>query len=99
MKSFTIHLKPALHFAILLLFLVIQINLSPIQTAQAQGFSLPAQINKSFSPISIPAGGTSTLSISIFNPNSFALNLSSTNAWTDDLSAINANLNFANPVN
>src|ERR1700690_359808 len=99
MKSFTIHPRRALQIAIILLVVLIQINLSPILTAQADGFSLPAQINKSFNPISISAGGTSTLSVSIFNPNSFALILSNTNAWTDDLSVLNANLNFANPAN
>ena len=97
MKLSLLQPKYALHFAVLCLILFIQVDFLPIQAVQAQSISLPAQINKSFTPISIPAGGTSTLSISIFNPNSFALTLSATPpAWTDDLSA--TGLSFATPA-
>ena len=41
------------------------------QTAYAQGISLPAEMNKSFSPISIVAGGVSQLNVTIYNPNAF----------------------------
>ncbi len=97
MKSLSLLIKYGFYAAILLLVLFFQVEFLPIQAARAQSLSLPAQVNKSFTPISIPAGGTSTLSISIFNPNSFALTLSTTPpAWTDDLSV--ANLNFASPA-
>ena len=58
------------------LFLVLGILLSalvvqPTQVVKAANF--PAQMNKSFTPISIVAGGTSILSVTIYNPNSFPL--------------------------
>lgn len=63
----------------------------PGQTAYAQ-VSFPAEINKSFTPISIPAGGTSRLSVTIFNPNSFPL----TNAsWSDNLVGVQSGLVIA----
>jgi LPXTG-site transpeptidase (sortase) family protein len=97
MRKSLLRTKYVIHIAVLLLILIIQFSFAPTRVVQAQTVSLPAQINKSFTPISIPAGGTSTLSISIFNPNSFALTLSATPpAWTDDLST--ASLNFASPA-
>ncbi len=45
--------------------------LQPLQVVQAANF--PAQMNKSFTPISIVAGGTSVMSVTIYNPNSFPL--------------------------
>ncbi len=84
--------------SILALIVIVSFAFLPAQTVQAQTLSFPAQINKSFSPIAIPAGGTSVLSITIYNPNSFPLHLSTTPpAWTDDLTG--ANLNFASPAN
>jgi len=66
----------------------------PSQTVYAQ-ISLPAEINKSFSPISIAAGGTSRLRVTIFNPNGFSL----TNAsWTDNLVGVQPGLSIADPV-
>lgn len=35
--------------------------------------SLPAEINKQFTPISIDAGAVSVLRVTIFNPNAFPL--------------------------
>ena len=85
------------YFFVFLLLIFAQFVPSPVQAVLAQGLSFPAQINKSFSPIAIPAGGLSVLSVTIYNPNSFDLNLSTTPpAWTDDLST--ANLSFANPT-
>jgi LPXTG-site transpeptidase (sortase) family protein len=49
---------------------------------QVHAASIPAEINKQFTPLQIDAGGTSVLRISIFNPNTFPL----TNvAFTDNL--------------
>jgi LPXTG-site transpeptidase (sortase) family protein len=62
--------------------LILSVLLSPIQTGYAQGISLPAEINKTFTPISIAAGANSLLRVTIFNPNSFQLTSAS---WTDNL--------------
>src|SRR6266487_783359 len=68
----------------LIVALIVSFFMTPGQTAYAQGVSLPAEINKTFTPISIAAGGTSLLRVTIFNPNPFQL----TNAsWTDNLPA------------
>src|SRR6266498_418550 len=64
--------------------LIFSILASTVQTAYAQGISLPAEINKTFSPISIIAGATSLLRVTIFNPNPFQLTSAS---WTDNLPA------------
>ena len=66
-----------------------------IDGAEAQGPFFYAEMNKSFSPISISAGGISTLTITIFNANDFPLSLS-TPAWTDSLPP---GLFVANPAN
>src|SRR5512133_3081824 len=80
--------------AFLAIVLLMSFFMVPGQTAYAQGISLPAEINKSFSPISIVAGQTSILSITIFNPNVFALTNTS---WTDNLVGIQPGLKIANP--
>ena len=65
-------------------------------SAQAQGPSFPAEINKRFSPISIASGGVSRLMVTIFNPNPFAL----TNAsWTDNLAGVQPGILIASPAN
>ena len=57
--------------------------------------SLPAEINKQFTPLQISAGGVSVMRVTIFNPNSYPL----TNAsWTDDLVGVQAGLFIANPA-
>ena len=68
----------------------------PRAGVQAQGFSFPAEMNKSFSPISIGPGGTSRLSVTIYNPNTFELTDA---AWTDNLVGIQPGLAIANPAN
>jgi len=74
--------KSLKHF--LVVALIVSIFFSSGQTASAQGVSLPADMNKTFTPISIAAGGTSVLRVTIFNPNTFQL----TNAsWTDNMPA------------
>src|SRR6266545_6409717 len=76
--------------------LIISMLFTPGETASAQVLTFPAEINKGFSPLSIAAGGTSRLSISIFNPNAFPL----TNAsWTDNLIGIQPGLIIASPMN
>ena len=66
------------------------------QSVKAQGFSYPAEMNKSFTPLSIEPGGRSRLEVTIFNPNSFEL----TNAsWTDNLTAVQPGMMIANPAN
>ncbi len=77
--------------------LVIGISVGQINTVHAQGPYFQVDMNKKFNPIAIPAGGTSTLSVSIYNPNTFPLILSSSPAaWTDTLPA---GVGFANPLN
>ncbi len=94
MKSCLFKGTKALQVTILLALLVASLGIQPITNALAQTLTFPAEINKSFTPISIPAGGVSVLSITIFNPNSFALTLSAAPpAWVDDLTS--ANLSFA----
>lgn len=62
-----------------------------------QGPTYQAGINMEFLPVQIPAGGVSTLSISIYNSNTFPLVLSSSPAaWTDTLPA---GMTFAEPLN
>jgi LPXTG-site transpeptidase (sortase) family protein len=75
--------------------LIISILIAPLPNAYAQGLTFPAEMNKRFSPISIPAGGTASLHVSIFNPNAFPL----TNAsWTDNLVSVQPGLVIANPM-
>lgn len=65
------------------------------QSVQAQGFSFPAQMNKSFMPLSIKPGGIARLEVTVFNPNIFAL----TNAsWTDNLASVQPGIFIANPA-
>ncbi len=80
--------------SLLVVVLIVSILAVPKQTVYAQ-VSLPAEINKSFSPISIAAGGTSRLSVSIFNPNPFQLTSAS---WIDNLIGVQSGLTIANPV-
>ena len=76
--------------------LIVSILVSPKQNTYAQGLSFPAEINKSFTPISIAAGGISRLMVTIYNPNAFQL----TNAaWTDNLVGVQPGLLIASPVN
>jgi uncharacterized repeat protein (TIGR01451 family) len=72
-----------------------------IQTVQADGGELthPAQMNVSFSVITIPSGGVTKLSVIIFNPNDFSLILgSSPAAVTAGALTLPTDLTFANPV-
>ncbi|HJS19953.1 MAG TPA: sortase [Anaerolineales bacterium] len=66
------------------------------QEARAQVISFPAEINKSFTPLSISPGGTSRLQVTVFNPNAFQLTSAN---WTDNLTRIRPGIFIANPVN
>src|SRR5262245_55852767 len=68
----------------LIVGLILSIFFSTGQMGYAQTISLPAEINKTFSPISIAAWATSLLRTTVFHPNPFQI----TNAeWTDNLPA------------
>jgi len=62
--------------------LLIALLLSPVTSVFA--VTTPAEINKSFTPIAIVAGGTSTLKVTVYNPNENPLTSAS---WTDNLPA------------
>ena len=71
------------------------VKLSSVNAApenRDNALSFPAQMNKRFTPISIVSGGTSTISVTIFNPNSFPL----TGAHYHDY--FPAGITLANPV-
>jgi LPXTG-site transpeptidase (sortase) family protein len=55
-----------------------------------------AEINKSFTPLSIVPGGISRLRVSVFNTNAFSI---TNTAWTDNLAAVQPGIFLANPVN
>ncbi|MBN2117467.1 MAG: class F sortase [Anaerolineales bacterium] len=80
--------------SLLVVVLIVSILAVPVQTVYAQ-ISLPAEMNKSFSPISIPSGGTSRLSVTIFNPNPFVLTDAS---WSDNLIGVQPGLTIASPA-
>lgn len=83
-------------FRLLMLALVLtgSLFLGPVTTVRA--LTYPAEINKSFSPISIPSGGTSRLRVTIYNPN--ANDLTSA-GWLDNLIGVQPGLSIANPPN
>jgi LPXTG-site transpeptidase (sortase) family protein len=75
--------------------LIVSMLLNPGETVAAQVLAFPAEINKSFSPISIASGGVSRLNVTIYNPNAYLL----TNAsWTDNLIGVQPGLTIASPV-
>lgn len=95
MKHFSQRLAHGWIIIVLLtgLFAALQVN-----TVWSNGtISLPAQVNTEFIPNSIPSGGKSTLSITIFNPNPFALSLSTAPAALTD--SLPVGVTFADPVN
>jgi LPXTG-site transpeptidase (sortase) family protein len=81
----------------LILFLVAALVLTIPQGVASADISFPAGLNESFNPISISAGGVSTLTIEIYNPNSFPLIFSSSPAaFTETLPA---DLYLSTPIN
>ena len=79
----------------LVVALIVSILLNPERTVAAQVLAFPAEINKSFSPISIASGGVSRLNVTIYNPNAYQLINAS---WTDNLSGVQPGLSIASPV-
>ena len=76
--------------------LIINNLIVPVSLAHADGITIPPQINKSFTPISITAGQTSILTITVYNPNAFELD---NTAWSDNLIGVQPGLFIANPPN
>jgi LPXTG-site transpeptidase (sortase) family protein len=71
---------------------------APVRPVQAQSeTSFPAQINNFFTPNSIGAGSNSVFTITITNPNSFPLTLSTVPAALTD--TLPAGVTFASPAN
>lgn len=83
-------------FKLLVLVLVLtgSLFLGPVTTVRA--LTHPAEINMSFTPISIASGGTSRLRVTIYNPNSNDLTSA---GWLDDLIGVQPGLSIANPPN
>ncbi len=81
--------------AAVIVALTINSLIVPVSPAHADGVSIPAQINKSFSPLSIVVGATSVMSVTIYNPNSFQLDNA---AWVDNLVGVQPGLFIANPA-
>ncbi|MDQ2692372.1 MAG: hypothetical protein M3Y68_10100, partial [Chloroflexota bacterium] len=84
----------------LLIFLLITAVLSSVAIipnggVSAQTITLPAEVNKGFSPLSIAPGGISRLSVTIYNPNPFPLTSAS---WTDNLVGVQPGLRIADNV-
>ena len=75
---------------------LLALSLVVAQVSPVQALTYPAEINKSFTPISIPSGGTSRLRVTIYNPNSNALTSA---AWLDNLIGVQPGLSIANPPN
>ena len=82
---------------VVIILIVVSLFFLPAQTVHADGeISLPAGINEAFLPISIPAGGVSTLSFTIYNPNTFPLSLSTSPAAFTEV--LPDGLTFATPI-
>ena len=80
-------------FLLLSVVLISSLVLSPV--APAYALSIPAEINKQFTPILIDAGEISVLRVTIFNPNLFPLTNSS---WSDNLVSVQPGLKIASPA-
>ncbi|HSL46658.1 MAG TPA: sortase [Anaerolineales bacterium] len=81
--------------AFIVVGLLVSSFLTPGKAVSAQVITLPAEINKNFSPISISPGGTSRLSVTVYNPNPFPLTNTS---WTDNLVGVQPGLRIADPA-
>lgn len=82
-------------FRFLFLLVVMIGSLVAGPAAPVRAASLPAEINKQFTPLQIASGGVSVLRITIFNPNSFPL---TDVAFVDDLLRVQPGLYIANPA-
>ncbi len=78
-------------FTIILIIFSLIFAIQPVQAENGEGailqqiVQIPPEINKKFVPVSIPPGGTSRLTVYIYNPNEYAL---SNVAFTDVLDKI-----------
>jgi hypothetical protein len=75
--------------------LLFSILMAPGGRASAQIITLPAEVNKGFSPLSIAPGATARLSVTVYNPNLFPIGNTS---WTDNLIGVQPGLRIADPV-
>jgi len=82
--------------SVVILIAVMIFLVQPGFVVQAQVLSYPAEINKSFTPISIASGAITRLNVSVYNPNTFPLNNAS---WIDNLVGVQPGLSIANPAN
>ena len=100
MNTSTIYykIKSKIHsiFSVLILLSMLYTAASSTTTVKAQVVVLPAQMNKSFLPISIIPGEISTLEIEIFNPNLYELTDMS---WSDNLVAVQSGIYIADDPN
>lgn len=78
------------------LALLLALSLLVGQVSPVHALTYPAEINMSFTPISITSGGTSRLRVTIYNPNSNALTGA---AWLDDLIGVQPGLSIASVPN
>ncbi len=100
MKQMSVHFRrlviPLPITLLLILGFLLMLNGQPENIVKAQVITLPAEINKSFSPIAIIPGTISRLSVSIYNPNSFPL---ADAGWLDNLDGVQPGISIANPAN
>jgi LPXTG-site transpeptidase (sortase) family protein len=89
-RSFSIFVR----FSVVLLLALTPLLVLP--PAPVSALSYGADINKEFTPATIPAGGISRLTINIYNPNSFPLENAS---FTDSLVGVQPGLRIATPAN
>ena len=83
-------------FSVLILLSMLYTAASSPSAVKAQVIVLPAQMNKSFLPISIIPSEISTLEIEIFNPNLYELTDMS---WIDNLVAVQPGIYIADDPN
>lgn len=78
-------------------FLLGFLTQTQIPIVKAQEASFPAQVNNFFTPTTIGSGGTSVFTITITNPNSFPLTLSTLPAGISN--TLPSGVTFASPAN
>jgi LPXTG-site transpeptidase (sortase) family protein len=87
-------------FLIIFLSLILILQAQPVRAENGDGaefeqiVQISPEINKKFVPVSIPTGGTSRLTVYIYNPNEYAL---SNVSFTDDLDKLQTGIIIADP--
>lgn len=81
-------------YLFLVLMLIASVFFGPVTSVKA--LTYPAEINMSFTPISIASGGTSRLRVTIYNPNTNDLTSA---GWLDNLIGVQPGLRIANVPN